>query len=97
MGMAVFIGSTCGVAGFDTYAETTAIRLSMQSDDWVIMDATPLKLSGIGGVTISTARVRLPIKFRKYSRILWITARIVPDEVMPTGVSLLFERERYIY
>ena len=90
MGMAVFIGSTCGVAGFDTYAETTAVRSSMQSDDWVIMDATPLKLSGIGGVTISTARVRLPIRFRKYSRILWITARIVPDEVMPTGVSLLF-------
>jgi len=90
MGIAVFIGLVCGVAGFDTYAETTAVRVSMQSDDWLVLDSTPLKLSGIGGVTVSSARVRLPVRFRKYSRTVWVTARVVPDDVMPSGVSLLF-------
>ena len=89
-GMMVFIGGKATVAGFDTYAETTAIRQSQQSKLWEILDSTPLQLSGIGGVTVSVARVKVPVRLRKYSEIVWVTARIVPDEVMPTGVSLLF-------
>ena len=88
--MVVFTGLVGVVAGFDTYAETIAVRESMCSDNWVIMGITPLQLSGIGGVTVSAARVRLPVRFRRYSKVVRVTTCTIPDILMPAGVSLLF-------
>ena len=77
--------------GVDTFAEVTAIRLSV----WEKIRPRPeiqsskLKLHGVGGSSVSHGFAAIPIMLQAGFRLVTVPAYIMNDDAMPTGVDLL--------
>ena len=77
--------------GVDTFAEVTAIGLSV----WHKLSPRPeiqpsqIKLHGVGGSSVSQGFAVLPVTLQAGFRLVFVNAYIMNDNAMPTGVDLL--------
>ena len=90
----VFLATILGTqvrTGVDTFAEVTAIGLSV----WHKLSPRPeiqpsqIKLHGVGGSSVSQGFAVLPVMLQAGFRLVMVPAYIMNDDAMPTGVDLL--------
>ena len=77
--------------GVDTFAEVTAIRLSVwnQLSPRPEIQPSQIRLHGVGGSSVSQGFAVLPVRLQAGFRLAMVPAFIMNDNAMPTGVDLL--------
>ena len=90
----VFLANIQGTqvqTGVDTFAEVTAIRLSVwhQLSPRPEIQPSQIRLHGVGGSSVSQGFAVLPVRLQAGFRLAMVPAFIMNDNAMPTGVDLL--------
>ncbi len=89
LGMIVHLEDGPVCAGFDTWAETSAIRRSAVKASWERAKTKKKPFKGVGGSRVLGEMVKVPVQFRMGGNVCIIPCRVMEDEDMPEGLTIL--------